>query len=135
MPIIVTGESQLIVGAAIVVEGPAPAGPFVAVFEDDNETGYFYALDTSANDNPIQDALHIYDAHNVSDKEKPSVVKIGWSRDNQKVALLINGYPHAIFDFQAKRGYSRGGFPPAPKGSPWATHGHEWSDSALELFA
>lgn len=135
MPITVTAEGNLIVGTPLVVEGSAPEGQFVAVFEDDGTTGYFYALDTSADDNPIQDALHIYSVANVTDRSKSSLVKIGWSRDSMKVALLINGYAHAVFDFDAKQGYCRTGFPPAPQDSPWGLHGHEWNESAVELFA
>lgn len=135
MPITLTAESELIVGTALVVEAQAPEEPFLAVFEDDGDTGYFYAVDPSADDNPIQDALHIYNAADVADKEKPSEVKIGWSQDSRKAVLLINGYPHAIFDFEAKRGYCRTGFPPAPENTPWGLDGHVWDDAAVELFA
>ncbi|WP_369915925.1 DUF2251 domain-containing protein [Xanthomonas sp. NCPPB 3005] len=135
MPITLTAESELLVGTALVVEAQAPEEPFVAVFEDDGDTGYFYAVDPSADDNPIQNALHIYNAADVADRETPSEVKIGWSQDSKKVVLLINGYPHAIFDFEAKRGYCRTGFPPAPENSPWGLHGHAWSDAAVDLFA
>ncbi|MBB4125839.1 hypothetical protein GGR77_001110 [Xanthomonas translucens] len=135
MPITITAKSELSVGTALVVEAQAPEERFVAVFEDDGDTGYFYAVDPSADDNPIQDALHIYNAANVADKGKPSEVKIGWSQDSKKVVLLINGYPHAVFDFDAKRGYCRTEFPPAPENSPWGLHGHAWSDAAVELFA
>lgn len=135
MPITITAESELIAGTALVVEAQAPQERFVAVFEDDGDTGYFYAVDSSADDNPIQDALHIYNAANVADKERPSEVKIGWSQDSKKAVLLINGYPHAVFDFEAKRGYCRTGFPPPQENSPWGLHGHAWSDAAVELFA
>ena len=135
MPITVTAENELIVGTPLVLEGQAPNKPFIAVFEDDCDTGYFYALDTSKDDNPIQDALHIYDVANITDKGIPSSVKIGWSQDCKKVVLLINNYPHAIFDFEAKRGYCRTGFPPSANGSPWSPNGHEWSDVAINLFA
>ncbi|MHA6139534.1 DUF2251 domain-containing protein [Pseudomonas mohnii] len=95
------------VGQGSVTEAPAEVGTYVVVFEDDEDTGYFYALDTAAEGNPIQDALHIYNVADVSDKHKPSSVKIGWSVDHSKAALLINDYPHAIFDFTAKQGYCR----------------------------
>lgn len=135
MPITITAESELSVGTALVVEAQAPQERFVAVFEDDGDTGYFYAVDPSADDNPIQDALHIYNAADVADKERPSEVKIGWSQDSKKVVLLINGYPHAVFDFEAKRGYCRTGFPPPQENSTWGLHGHAWSDAAVDLFA
>lgn len=130
MPIQVTAEETITVGEPCVVEGPAPEGPFVAVFEDDGDTGYFYALDTSVEDNPIQDAVHIYNATSVTDRNRPSVLKIGWSDDSNKAILLINGYPHAIFDFEAKQGFCRTKFP----SGPWSGDAREWSDAALHLF-
>jgi hypothetical protein len=104
------------------------------VFEDDEETGYFYALDMSAEGNQIQDALHIYDVMSISDREKPSVVKIGWSTDCQKAILLINDHPHAVFDFEAKQGYCRSGFPPPKRSGSWSAAGHDWNDAATQLF-
>ena len=133
MPINIVSESRITVGTETVLEGPAPAGSLGVFFEDDGETGYFYAVDDSSPDQPIQDALHIYNVDNVTDKDLPSVVEIGWSLDNLKAVLLINDYPHAIFDFAAKRGYCRTGFPPPSKSSGWL--GHEWDDSASNLFA
>jgi hypothetical protein len=135
MPIQITAEQELLVGKPTVVEGAAPKGSFVAVFEDDETTGYFYALDRSYGDQPIQDALQIYDVAQVTDREKPSIVKIGWSLDSQKVALLINGHPHAVFDFSSKQGYCRTGFPPPAQDGDWGKQGHEWREVAIELFA
>ena len=135
MPIFIAVESEIIVGSGGVVEGAASEGGFLAVFEDDCETGYFYAVDTSKNENPIEDALHIYNVADVIDKDKPSLIKIGWSQDSRKVVLFINGYPHAVFDFEARRGYCRTGFPPAPKDSPWGLYDHNWSDETRQLFA
>ena len=63
-----------------------------------------------------------YDVEGVSDSERPSVVKIIWSRDFMSAALLINQRPHVIFDFRESCGYSESPFPdPDPK-SGW-THG------------
>ena len=127
-------EQDIQVGKEVVVEGPSPTPPFAAVFEDDGETGYFYALDTTRTENPIVDALHIYDVESVTDRHLPSKVQIVWSMDDRKAALLINDYPHAVFDFTAKRGYCRSGFPP-PSEDGWSAQGHEWDDSVLDLFA
>ena len=41
MPVQVTAEKEFLVGQATVVEGAAPEGPYVAVFEDDESAGYF----------------------------------------------------------------------------------------------
>jgi len=105
---------------------------FAVVFEDDGNTGYFYALDTANQDQMILDALHIYNAENVTDRDQPSIARIIWSASGEQAALIINDYPHAVFDFSAKRGYCRTGFPPP---SPnWSSEGHEWDDAALRFF-
>lgn len=134
MPIIVTAEEEILVGRETVIEGAAPEGPFVAVFEDDGDTGYFYALDTQSEGNRIQDALHIYNVASVSDRARPSIVKIGWSQDSRKVVLLINAYPHAVFDFSARQGFCRTGFPPPRPDGRWSSGGHRWDDAVLDLF-
>ncbi len=128
----IEAEQTIHVGERAVIESDSPATQFAVVFEDDGETGYFYGLDTSAGENPILDALHIYSVAAVSDKDKPSVAQIVWSEDGLKAALVINHYPHAVFDFAAKRGYCRTNFPP-PDGN-WRKFGREWSDAVIELF-
>jgi len=47
MPVNVVTKQQITVGTEQFVEGAAPNGSFVVVFEDDGDTGYFYALDHS----------------------------------------------------------------------------------------
>ena len=134
MAIAVTAKQSIGVGEPAHVQGDAPEGSYSAVFEDDGDTGYFYALDYDGpGGQPIQNALHIYDVASITDKHLPSEIKIGWSLDSEKVVLLINGYPHAVYDFSSKRGYCRTGFPPPRHDSGWA--GHEWSEDALELFS
>jgi hypothetical protein len=126
-------EQEIRVGEPSVVEGASPTPPFVVVFEDDGDTGYLYALDISRADNPIVDALQIYNVAAVTDRHLPSTVQLVWSQDDKKAALLINRYPHAIFDFETHRGYCRTGFPP-PSKNGWTKHSHEWDDRAEELF-
>ena len=133
MTILVTLQAQLIVGEEQVIKSLAPVGMLAAVFEDDGRTGYFYALDESLEGNPILDAVHIYNVEDISDAHIPSDVKIGWSEDSQKCVLLINGYPHAAFDFVGKNGYCRSGYPP-PINKVWSVSGHEWSDSVDDFF-
>lgn len=125
-------ETEFTVGAETVLESGSPENSFMVVFEDDGDTGYLYGLDRSRDGNPILDALHIYNVANVTDKHLPSNVKIVWSSDGNKSLLLINGYPHAAFDFVAKRAYCRTSFPPPNK--KWTQYSHEWSDEVLELF-
>ena len=128
----ITVVQEISVGTKVVVDGPSPSTQYAVVFEDDGDTGYFYGLDKAKKDNPILDALQIYNVENITDRNIPSTVQIVWSADGLKSALLINKYPHAIFDFQAKRGYCRTGFPPPAK--TWSAQGHEWDDKAQDLF-
>ena len=126
-------EETLHVGTeTFFVESVSPQGRYAVVFEDDGATGYYYALDTRKEGNPIVDALHIYDVESIVDRETPSTLQIVWSADGLKSALVINDYPHAVFDFEARRGYCHSGFPPPDK--RWTQCGHEWDDAALELF-
>ncbi len=125
-------EQVIRVGQAVVVEAPSPAGDFGVVFEDDGETGYLYGLDFACKDNPIADALHIYNVADVTDADRPSRLQLFWSEDGRKAAAVINGYTHAVFDFSTKRAYCRTGFPP-PSGD-WSAHPHTWDDAALDLF-
>ena len=111
MPIQVVAEQRIIIGQETAIEGVAPQGSFAAVFEDDGQTGYCYALDRSFDKTPIRDALHVYNVRHVIDRRNPSVIKIGWAIDSNEVILLINDYPHAVFDFQTKQGFCRSGFP------------------------
>jgi hypothetical protein len=83
---------------------------FAVVFEDNRETGYFYAL-TMQPEQEILDGLHVYDVENVVDRHIPSKLQIVWSDDGLIASLLINNFCHAIFDFENKAGYCRNGFP------------------------
>ena len=125
-------ERTLKVGTKDVLDSKSPKNDFAVVFEDDGDTGYLYALDKTRKDQPILDAVNIYDVKSVTDRDKPSKFTIVWSPDGLKAALFINNYPHAVFDFAAKRGYCRTNFPEADKS--WSQHSHEWNDSALEHF-
>lgn len=126
----IENEGTLTVGQEMVLESTSPANSFAVFFEDEGDTGYFYALDTKLEE-PVLDALHIYNVSNVTDGNIPSTVQIAWSNDGLKTALLVNNYVHAVFDFDTKRGYCRTGFPTI---TDWSKDGHEWSDKALELF-
>jgi hypothetical protein len=79
-------------------------------FEDDLTTGYFYAFRANG-EFVILDALHIYNVSDVVLREHPCNLSVFWTADDQVAALVINGYCHAIFDFNKKVGYCRNGFP------------------------
>lgn len=118
------------VGVPAVVESYSDTTTYGAVFEDDGETGYFYGLDRRLGEEPILDALHIYDVASVRDRATPNEVVIEWSRDGVRVALLINGYPHAVFDFAERRGHCRTGVGT----SRWVAADHRWTDRAVQFL-
>jgi hypothetical protein len=48
-----------------------------------------------------------------------------------RVALVIDGYAPAAFDFGTRRAYSRSNFPPA---SRWSSAGHAWDECAVDFL-
>lgn len=112
--------------------GDSPDRRFSAIFEDDGETGYFYGAQlspTEAGKFTIVDALHVYNVAAVVDKESDYPVEIRWALSHHRVGLFIEGYCHAVFDFDQGRAVCRDGFPPA-SGKFGASH--EWDDALLE---
>jgi hypothetical protein len=103
------------------------------IFEDDKNTGYIYILDLKEKDkeNPIKDALHIYNVEDVVDKHIPSEIEFLWSEDGNICMLLINKYPHAVINYKEKYGFCRTGFPPKDEKSAWSKNGHDWDE---EIF-
>lgn len=127
-------ESRLIertihIGQPIVVESNSKSGPFGVVFEDDGETGYFYAVDNSGTAaGKVVDALWIYDVKGAPDASAPRAVQIRWSVDGLKAGLFVDGSPQAVFDFSARRGYNRANFPAT---STWSRSNHAWDPSIV----
>lgn len=112
-------EETFLVGSDSFFDSVSPNGQFAVVFEDNTETGYFYAVDIT-NDQQILDALHIYNVANVVDRNKPTKIQISWDESGKIASLLVNNYCHAIFDFRNQSGYCRNGFP-EPNQS-WSTN-------------
>lgn len=129
---ILVAEQNLIVGKKVFIEGRSPVTQYSVVFEDNGETGYLYGLDTAQADQPILDALHIYNVKNVADRSQTSQLRLIWSFDGLKAILLINDYPHAAFDFENRRGYCRTNFPPPD--TRFTKFSHEWSDEVMKWF-
>ncbi len=135
MPLTIAARESFRVGQALVVDADSPAGRYAAVFEDDGEIGCFYAVDTDVEDgNPVQDALLVYVAADVTDAELQSILEIGWSADGLKALLLINDTPHAAFDFAARQGWCLSGLPEAALNKAWSTGSRAWSDDVEALF-
>ena len=126
-------------GAPTVIESYADKTPYGAVFEDDGKLAYFYAVDTRLGEPSVLDALCVYHITAVVNHPTPELnafhpydARIVWSEDQQHVALLLDGYPHAAFDFEHKRAYCRSNF---PSGSAWSSDGHEWDQRAVDFLA
>jgi hypothetical protein len=126
-------------GAPTVIESYADKTPFGAVFEDDGKLGYFYAVDLRHGDPIMLDAVYVYHITPVVDHLVPELdafhayeARIVWSQDQQRVALLLDGYPHAAFDFTRNRAYCRSNFPSA---SAWSPEGHEWDQHAVDFLS
>jgi hypothetical protein len=80
---------------------------------------------------PVLDSLHIYDVKDILDPSVSVKVEILWSEDGLKSALAINGFTHAVFDFESRKAYCRNDFPLPDRRF---TKSHKWNDKALDLF-
>jgi hypothetical protein len=127
-------ERQWTPGEDLFVESFSPESPYGAVFEDDGQTAYFYAVEKDQEGTGLRvlDALHILETGVEPDEEedaaldtapesitdvpaavqKASKLQIVWSRDWMKCALVIDGLCHALFDFIAHGGHNINEFPP-----------------------
>jgi hypothetical protein len=126
----VDAEQVITPGDKSYVDSSSATTSFATFFEDDGDTGYFYAVERSGSEITILDALQVYVV--AVEAAEPRLLQIVWSRDGLKSALLVDGVAQAVFDFAAKRGYCRRGSP--PPSSHWPDAGHQWSDAAMELF-
>jgi len=135
MPLKIVATETLKVGQPLVVDADSPAGRYATVFEDDGETACFYAVDTDVEDgNPVQDALLVYVAADVTDADEASTLEIGWSDDGLKALLLINDAPYAAFDFERRQGWCVLGLPEAAVSKAWSKGPRIWSDTVESFF-
>lgn len=132
MPVVVDHVEQSKPGDELFLASESEDGSAAVVFEDDGETGYFYAHESI--NGPILDVLFVYYVASVKDRDRPSEYKIGWSSLGRQAILMINGYPHAVFDFDGRKGWCRSGSPPSPGNDRWSRDGHDWDESCLASF-
>ncbi len=147
-------ELSLIRGEDNFIESFSPENRYGVAFEDDGVTAYFYAVekDPSGGDQRILDALHIYEADEepepaekkgakdkkdtkekkTNENKKSSKLMIVWSRDWLKCALVIDGYCHALFDFEGQGGYNINEFP--PPNSFWTKGERKLSEEKIRQF-
>src|SRR4051812_8995834 len=79
--------------------------PYELVFEDDGDTGYVYVLDLRRGEQPIIDALHIYDVRDERGDEHE--VDFLWRDDGLVAILFVDDVAQALIDFEAPRFMSR----------------------------
>ena len=132
-------EKQWTPGEDLFIESFAPENHNGVVFEDDGESAYFYAVEKDG-DGPglrILDALHIYQSEEGeppadSDPAPARPLLIVWSRDWMKCALIIDGFAHALFDFEAQGGYNVNEFP--PPNEFWTKGDRKLTDELVRRF-
>jgi len=136
-------EKQWVPGEDLFIESFAPENHNGVVFEDDGESAYFYAVERDG-DGPglrILDALHIHQSElpEVPEAADPADIAptarpllIVWSRDWMKCALIIDGYAHALFDFEAQGGYNINEFP--PPNDFWTKGDRKLTDELVRRF-
>ncbi len=114
-------EKRFVRGEDVFIESFAQENRHGVVFEDDGETGYFYAVERDGEGQGMRvlDALHIYESREGAESVQAggeataeTKLQIVWSRDWEKCALVMDGYCHAIYDFKAQGGYNINEFPP-----------------------
>lgn len=106
-----TRACSLFRGEPVVLDVPGPVSSRLVVFEDDGDTGYFYAVETPDDAAPrIIDAVFVY--HSPRDgAAAPEIAEVRWSADGSRAALFLSGVAEAAFDFDSGRGYGRSGGP------------------------
>jgi len=127
-------EKLFVRGEDTFIESYSPENHFGVVFEDDGQTGYFYAVetDTGSKGQRVLDALHIYEVDESVAEKKSSELKMIWSTDWMKSALVIDGQCHAVFDFSGHAGYNINEFP--PPNSFWSTNDRKLSSILIQEF-
>lgn len=130
------GQFEFQVGQPLTYE--SHQARYGVVFEDDGDTGYVYAVETTprklrSSKLQILDAFHVYNAADVQDTGRPAVGLFEWSADKVAVAFIVAGRTHVMIDFGAALAMSAGAFPPPTADSPFQTK--LWNEEAfLERF-
>ena len=71
------------------------------------------------NAQPIVDMLHVYNVDSTSNHHEARKLEICWDESGYLALLLINGYPHAVFDFARLVGYNGNKYPQPDLMSMW----------------
>lgn len=104
----------------------------VVIFEDDGETGYFYAMDLNQPEQAIVDSLYVYAVESIENRKEPRQFQLCWNEAGTMGFLVINGYPHAAFDFERLVGYNHSKFLMPDLSSMWSHE--EISEQLVETW-
>ena len=106
-------EQKWTPGQDLFLESSSPENRYGVIFEDDGEAAYFYAVEKDEQGEGLRvlDALHIHEPGDGA-PSSPTDLKLIWSRDWLKCALVLDGFVHALFDFENQGGYNINEFPP-----------------------
>ena len=107
---------------------PFESTGFGVIFQDDGDTGYFFATDESQVD--ILDTLIVYRAGDDDRLNEGEAAYVVYSADAQRAGLYYHGEFQAVFDFRQKTGCCRRG-EPDPVGD-WCTSGHAWDPEMVK---
>ena len=77
--------------------------------------------------------MQIFSIKELLDLNEVHLIEMIWSEDSLKAALLIDKHFHAVFDFEAFRGYCRTNIA-AVAGESHFKNFHKWSDHAINWF-
>jgi hypothetical protein len=118
-------EQDITIGEDLFIQVDCPENNYTVVFEDDTDTGYFYAAERSPQDASLRilDMLHIYDADAIKESARNARLAIVWSSDWECCALVLDNVCHALFEFKNQGGYNLTEFP--PPNSIWTRHGRK----------
>lgn len=127
-------EQAFTAGEDTFVESTSEENNYAVVFEDDTDTGYFYAIEVEPGTGKqnILDAVHIYNIEEVPEEHRKGNLKIIWSKNWLRCALIINNYCHAVFDFENHGGYCRNEFP--PPNSIWTKGDRKLTNEMVAAF-
>jgi hypothetical protein len=127
-------EQTYTAGEDTFIESTSSENNYAVVFEDDSDTGYFYAVETepATGKQNILDAVHIYNIEDIPEEQRAGVIKIVWSTNWLRCALIINNYCHAVFDFENHGGYCRNEFP--PPNTFWTKGSRKLTDEMVAAF-
>lgn len=127
-------EQDITIGEEVFIESTSSENSYAVMFEDDGESGYFYAAEKESDNTDLRilDMLHIYDVESIPDAEKKATLRILWSKDWLKCALVIDSYCHAVIDFNAQGAYNRNEFP--EPNDFWTAHPRKLTDEMVAEF-